>query len=70
MVLTFDDGYDNHYTNVLPILEKNKATATFFIVSGFLGRAGYMTAPQVQQLKLAGMEVGGHTITHLNFSNA
>ncbi|MDP3992811.1 MAG: polysaccharide deacetylase family protein [bacterium] len=70
VVLTFDDGYDDHYTNALPILEKYKATATFFIVSGFLGRTGYMTTPQVQQLKLAGMEVGGHTITHLNLANA
>ncbi len=70
VVLTFDDGYDDHYTNALPILEKYQATATFFIVSGFLGRTGYMTTPQVQQLRLAGMEIGGHTVTHLNLANA
>lgn len=69
-IITFDDGYDDHYTSALPILEKYNNTATFFIVSGFLGRTGYMTTPQVQQLKLAGMEIGGHTITHLNLANA
>lgn len=70
LIITFDDGYDDHYTSALPILEKYHNTATFFIVSGFLGRTGYMTTPQVQQLKLAGMEIGGHTVTHLNLANA
>ena len=70
IVLTFDDGYDNHVTEALPILQKYNYSATFFVVSGFVGRTYYMTAPQIQQLKLAGMEIGGHTITHLNLANA
>ncbi len=70
IVLTFDDGYSDHYTAALPILRRYDFTATFFIVSGFIGRTGYMSAPQIQQLKLAGMEIGGHTVTHLNLANA
>ena len=70
IVLTFDDGYEDHSTTALPILAKYHYTATFFIVSGFVGKTFYMTAPQIQQLKLAGMEIGGHTITHLNLAKA
>lgn len=68
IILTFDDGYDDHYLNALPTLKKYQYTATFFIVSGFLGRTNYLTTPQVNQLKLAGMEIGGHTIDHKNLA--
>lgn len=70
IILTFDDGYDDHYFNALPILEKYHATATFFIVSGFVGNDRYMSEDQIGALEDAGMEVGGHTITHLNLANA
>lgn len=31
LILTFDDGYIDHYTNVLPVLEKNNIQGSFFI---------------------------------------
>lgn len=70
IILTFDDGYDDHYSAALPLLQKHQMTATFFIVSGFIGRPGYMTAGQINELKAAGMELGGHTITHLDLATA
>lgn len=69
IILTFDDGYDDHYTQALPILQKYHDTATFFIVSGFVGRSEYMTKAQIQQLADAGMEIGGHTIGHKNLAS-
>ncbi|WP_332369396.1 polysaccharide deacetylase family protein [Spirosoma telluris] len=33
ITLTFDDGYANNFTRVLPILEKHKVPATFFITA-------------------------------------
>ena len=32
MILTFDDGYEDFYTNAYPILEKNNIKATVFII--------------------------------------
>ncbi|WP_238527326.1 polysaccharide deacetylase family protein [Methylomonas methanica] len=34
--ITFDDGYADNFTNALPILQRYKLNATFFIASGFL----------------------------------
>ena len=36
IVITFDDGYKDNYTHVLPILQKRNIKATFFITTGFL----------------------------------
>ena len=35
-LLTFDDGYIDHYENVLPILQKKKLPASFYMSAGIL----------------------------------
>lgn len=64
VALTFDDGYLDNYTNVLPLLKKYGATATFFVVHKKIGHYRYMTHDQIQALLDNGMEVGSHTINH------
>ncbi|HUD20808.1 MAG TPA: polysaccharide deacetylase family protein [Candidatus Saccharimonadales bacterium] len=68
VILTFDDGYDDHYTAALPVLQQENMTGTFFIVRNFVGTKGYMTRTQIQSLEQAGMEVGAHTIDHKNLA--
>lgn len=34
--ITFDDGYADNYTIALPILQKHRLSATFFIATGFI----------------------------------
>jgi len=70
IILTFDDGYADHLTDALPILQKHQMTATFFIVSNFIGRDGYLTQAQINELEAAGMEIGGHSASHPNLANA
>ena len=74
VVLTFDDGYEDVGTEVLPRLVARGQKATFFIVSGFCardaatrvvqGRRRYLVWPEVRALKDAGMEIGSHTVSH------
>jgi len=74
VVLTFDDGYQDAFTEVLPRLQARGQRATFFIVSGFTaeneatrlaaGRHSYLAWPEVRALGAAGMEIGSHTIHH------
>lgn len=61
--LTFDDGDANQLT-ALPILQANNMKATFFIPSGYVGAANYMTLANLNTLKAAGHEIGGHTVNH------
>lgn len=37
-VLTFDDGYRDNRTDALPVLERHRAPATFYVTTGFAAR--------------------------------
>ena len=74
VVLTFDDGFEDAATEVLPRLLARGQKATFFIVSGFCaqdaatrvapGHRRYLVWPEVRALKDAGMEIGSHSVSH------
>jgi peptidoglycan/xylan/chitin deacetylase (PgdA/CDA1 family) len=44
VAITFDDGYADNYNDALPILLKYRATATFFITTGFVDRSAEVLA--------------------------
>jgi peptidoglycan/xylan/chitin deacetylase (PgdA/CDA1 family) len=69
VVLTFDDGYRDFYTVAAPVLQRLNFTATSFVVSGFLGRARYMTPQMVQILDAEGFTIGDHTVDHAALSS-
>lgn len=64
IVITFDDGYADLFTTAYPILARHKFKAVAYIVSGFVGRSGYVTADQVVQLDHNGIEIASHTVDH------
>jgi peptidoglycan/xylan/chitin deacetylase (PgdA/CDA1 family) len=66
IILTFDDGYSDNYQNAFPILKKYKFVATFFVVTGFVDekRTGYMNWDQLEDMAIAGNEIGSHSLTH------
>ena len=76
VVLTFDDGFADFYTNALPVLQQCGFTATLYIATGFIGstsrwlaREGEATRPmltwaQVNEIGACGIECGGHTHWH------
>lgn len=69
--VTFDDGWTSQFSNALPILNKYGLKATFYIISGELtDQPDYMTGSQVNNLYLQGMEIGSHTVSHVDLTQA
>jgi peptidoglycan/xylan/chitin deacetylase (PgdA/CDA1 family) len=66
--LTFDDGDADNY-GIRPVLKENGLHATFYIVSGFTGTDGYLTAEQLRGLYEDGHEIGGHSLSHVNLTD-
>jgi len=82
IVITFDDGYKDIVTNVLPILKKYEFKATCFVVSNFLGKyndwdlknSNYkkkelMNKNDVFEWINNGMTIGSHSHNHKDLTN-
>ncbi|MET1036992.1 MAG: polysaccharide deacetylase family protein [Aeromicrobium sp.] len=61
--LTFDDANANQKAGAA-ILDRYNLDGTFYVPSGFVGAPGYLTLADLQGLKAAGHEIGGHTVSH------
>lgn len=64
VVLTFDDGYASHFEHVAPLLVRHRASGTFFVAPGLVGRSGYVGWEQLRKLVFLGMEIGSHGMSH------
>ena len=69
VILTFDDGYDDNYTVLYPLLEKYQTKATIFVIGNAMGNTHKMTQEQVYELAASGLvSIQSHTYTHGNLS--
>jgi peptidoglycan/xylan/chitin deacetylase (PgdA/CDA1 family) len=68
VILTFDDGYEDFYTTALPILIRHDFKAVSYVVSGFIGRPGYMNATQIREADRYEIEIGSHTVDHADLT--
>ncbi len=63
VTLAFDDGLETQ-RQVLDMLSASGLKATFFIISGRVGKSGYMGLEDLRHLAAAGHDIGGHTLNH------
>ncbi len=69
--LTFDDGYEDFYTNAFPLLKKYQTKATLYIVANFVGRRGFLNEMEIKELLTSGLvEIGSHTFDHAYLKRA
>ncbi len=78
--LTFDDGYADFTTHVVPVLARHGFTATVFVVAGRLGGhndweergpvKSLMTVDQVREVARTGIEIGSHGLRHRRLTHA
>lgn len=76
VVVTFDDGLADFYTEALPLLKKHDFVATLFLTTDYIGKTSRWLAAvgegerpmlnweQVRELERYGVECGAHTRTH------
>jgi peptidoglycan/xylan/chitin deacetylase (PgdA/CDA1 family) len=65
-LISVDDGYVDDVRTILPDLQRWHMVATFFVITGRFTIPGFLSADQVRQLDLAGMDVGDHTAHHVD----
>jgi peptidoglycan/xylan/chitin deacetylase (PgdA/CDA1 family) len=71
VVVTFDDGFRDFYTDAWPALSDFGFTATMFLPTAFIGHARRrfkgrecLTWPEVREMHAQGITFGAHTVTH------
>lgn len=71
VLITFDDGYKDNYTNAYPIMKKYGFKGTIFVVTGFLGvYDNYLTWEQAKELTDNGFSIESHTHNHKSMTEA
>ncbi len=70
VILTFDDGYDDNYTELLPLLQKYNVKATVFVIGqDFVDIAHKMNEEQIRAMSDSGLvSIQSHTYTHGDLS--
>ncbi len=65
VILTFDDGYDDNYLELYPLLQKYQVKATIFIITDCIGNEHKMNADQIRELSDSGLvSIQSHSHTH------
>ena len=76
VILTFDDGFADFYTNALPVLEQYGFAATLYVATAFVGGTSrWLTREnestramlqwsQLSEISAAGIECGAHSHSH------
>ncbi len=76
VVVTFDDGLADFYTDAFPLLKKHDFVATLFLTTDYIGKTSRWLAAegegdrpmlsweQVKEVDRCGVECGAHTRTH------
>lgn len=68
VLLTFDDGYVDGVKHILPVLERHRMKGTFYMITSRFEEPGFMNQAQLRELDRAGMDIGSHTVDHVDLT--
>jgi len=63
IAVTFDDGYEDNYSNAFPVLREYDIPATIFVATDKVGREGYVDWRQLEEMASYGIDIGSHTLS-------
>ncbi len=65
VLISFDDGYDDFYTNAYPTLKKYNLKSILFLPTGLVGNPGYLTWSEIEEMHASGLVLfANHTWSH------
>ena len=64
VVITVDDGSETDILGAAPLLQEAGFNATFYVVVGWIGKPGYLSASHLRELCSLGFEIGCHSMSH------
>jgi peptidoglycan/xylan/chitin deacetylase (PgdA/CDA1 family) len=67
VMITFDDGYRDVLWNAAPLLAHYHMRATAYVITGRISGpdSSFLTWPELTRLQRLGVEIGSHTVHHL-----
>jgi len=65
VIITFDDGYSDNYSNAFKILKKYNIKATVFLISDYINAEGHLNENEIKEMVDSGLiYFESHTQTH------
>lgn len=64
VLLTFDDGGASAWPRIARALDRRGWRGLFFVTTGRIGEAGFLSREAIRSLSAEGHLVGSHTVTH------
>ncbi len=69
IVITFDDGYKDNYTNAYPILKEFNLKATVFVITNTIDQdKNYLTSNEIKLMDKNNIRIESHTASHDHLS--
>lgn len=65
IVICFDDGYADNYSNAYPILMKYNLRGTIFVITDTVDKSSqYLSSSQIREMYKSGIDFQSHTVHH------